>query len=141
MSKPTGTSFGATRFLTAMKMADVPRHWRARLRELSYGEYAGGMWQWSYSDGSTWVSIMAEGKLSPENFVGWAAITKEVEPLPVVGVYVKDERRGLGYAEDLVNHLLVMYPQPPGECYAASRYWSEWPRCLSNHGLAHVEWA
>lgn len=141
MTKPAGTSFGATRFLTAMRMADVPQQWRARLRELSYGDRAGGMWQWTFHDGSTWVSIMAEGALTPENFVGWAALTKEEEPLPVAGVYVRDDRRGSGYAEDLVNHLLTMYPQPAGECYAAKRYWPEWSRVLANHGLGHVEWA
>lgn len=141
MTKPAGTNFGATRILTAMKMADVPKAWGARLRELSYGAYAGGMYQWSYHDGSTWVAIMAEGKLSPENFVGWAGITLEEEPLPVVGVYVTEARRGCGYAEDLVDHLFTVYPQVSGECYAASRYWSEWPRVLARHGLAHVEWA
>jgi GNAT superfamily N-acetyltransferase len=99
------------------------------------------MWQWTYATARTYFAVMAEGKMSPENFVGWAAITKEVEPLPVVGVYVRDDRRGCGYAEDLVNHLLHMFPQPPGECYAASRYWSEWPRVLANHGLSHLEWA
>jgi GNAT superfamily N-acetyltransferase len=140
MSKPPSTSFGATRYLTAMKMGDVPREWLSRLKVLSYGEYAGGMWGWSHHDGSTWCSIIAEGAMSPENFVGWAAITKEEEPIPVVGVYVAEERRGCGYAEDLVNHLLTIYPQPPGDCYAASRYWSEWPRCLARHGLGFKEW-
>ena len=44
MTRSAGTSFGATRYMTAMKMGDVPVEWRARLRELSYGAYAGGMY-------------------------------------------------------------------------------------------------
>jgi GNAT superfamily N-acetyltransferase len=123
-----------------MKSADIGSHWASRLRELSYGEYAGGMWQWTYHDGSTYVAIMAEGKLTPENFVGWAAYTKEEEPHPVVGVYVRQDRRGYGYAEDLVDHLLTRYPLDPQEVYAASRYWSEWPRVLAKHGLGFLEW-
>jgi GNAT superfamily N-acetyltransferase len=138
---PEGTSFGATRIIWQGRMGDVPSLWKPELRRLSYGEYAGGMWQWTYHDGSTWLAIIAEGQLTPDNFKGWAAITKEEEPHPVVGVYVTPDRRGCGYAEDLVNHLLTMYPQDPGYCYAASRYWDQWPRLLQRHGLSHLEWA
>lgn len=150
--------------LSFMKMKDVPSAWRPRLRELSFGPDAGGMWAWTYQDGSCWVAVLQRYEAPPsdwlvgqsrrqeplssndrvqanQHIVAWAALTKEVDSLPVVGCYVAREDRRAGLGKLVSAHLLQRLDLPLATAvYAVSENWAAWPKILSDLGLVHFEW-
>lgn len=87
-------------------MSEVPVGIRYRLRELTLGPIEWGIWSLTFHDGSTYCSVAYDGKESPENAVGWAALTFQYDVLPMVGVYVGDGARGKGMGALLLTTLL-----------------------------------
>lgn len=126
-------------------MTDVPDEWRPRMRELSLGPYDGTMYRWTFQNGSCWALVLFEGySLHPRNIVGWACLTMEDEPYPVVGVYVDPEMRGNGYAGQLVASLLELARayilEAGGEVAAVSSRFKRYPELIEGAGYEFREW-
>jgi GNAT superfamily N-acetyltransferase len=95
-----------------------------------------------YQNGACYVTILARGPY-PATVDGWACLTFEDEPWPVVGVYVKEEKRGQGWAKDLVNSLLRIHRgsilAKGGKIYAAVDRFPYRELCRE-HGYECVPW-
>jgi GNAT superfamily N-acetyltransferase len=123
------------------KMGDLPVGYRARLRELTIGPVAWGLWSLTHHDGSTWTALALEdGEIT-----GWAALTYEWDGQPVIGAYVSEEHRGRGVATlvitSLLHSLMGAGVISRGDTVAASTW--RWPRyhdVLEACGLACEPW-
>lgn len=123
------------------RMGEMPVGWRQQFRKLSLGpRIEWGAWSWSFQDGSCWVAFAFVGTQP----VAWAAITKEVDYLPVAAVYVHPAHRGQGLARlcatALVQSLLGTELSPGDKVYCASERWSKWGELMEASGLVCVEW-
>lgn len=83
-------------------MANLAVGHRQRIRDLSLGPVPWGAWSWTFQDGSCWAALGFEGG----EMVGWAALTMEVDTLPVIGAFVAEPARGRGIGTTLVTTLL-----------------------------------
>lgn len=122
-------------------MRMVPVGVRQRMRELSLGPVAWGMWSWTFQDGSCWASYAATGG----EVVGWAAISEEVDSLPVVGCYVHNENRGRGLAQALIAstcHLVTDTGRlrTGDELFCAIHRWPRYTTVLAALGLIARPW-
>lgn len=96
-----------------LEMGNVPEEWKDKARTLCLPpgrlDPAGGtMYRWSFHDGSTWACFVFPGtELNPSSMLGWACITLQEEPEPVIGVYVDSYHRGKGIASQLISVLLT----------------------------------
>ena len=86
-------------------MAEIPVGLRQKLRELTIGPVAWGLWSLTFHDGSTWAALAFDGPQDPEHLVGWACITQEYDVHPMIGAFVLESHRGQGYAPLLVTSL------------------------------------
>lgn len=123
------------------KMKEMPVGWRQRIRELSLGpRVEWGSWSWTFQDGSCWVACAFVGP----QMVAWAALTKEVDWLPVVAVYVHPDHRGRGLARlcatTLVQSLIGRELDPGESVYCSLDRWPKWEGLLEASGLVCVEW-
>lgn len=128
------------------RMAEIPVGWRQRIRELSLGPVAWGSWSWTFQNGDCWVACAFEGvETNPEAMVGWAAVTKEVDLLPVIGAYVDEGHRGRGLATMLATALLrwlvPVHLSPGAEVYATTHRWPGWQEVIESCGLQCRQWA
>jgi len=131
-------------------MSDVPDDWKERLRELCLPpgrmDPAGGtMYRWSHHDGSTWAYVAFEGPVVHPYFIqGWAAITFEEEPEPVLGVFVAPEHRGKGLARTLVTGTLELaraqITEYGGEVIAVSTRYPAYKTLIESAGFTHKDW-
>jgi hypothetical protein len=127
-------------------MSEVPVGIRARMRELSLGPIAWGAWSWTFHDGSCWAAIAYDGsEQTIETVVGWAALTMEVDLLPVVGVYVSEKQRGRGFALTLVSSLLNALIAdevlaPGAQVYNSSWRWPKYAAVIEGCGLRSIKW-
>lgn len=134
---------GPARLLVFLPMAEVPLRWKAKLRRLSLGPVEGAMVRWSYHDGSTWALILFEGhRRDPRAIVGWAVFTLQEARHPIIGVYVDNARRGLGYGTELVTRLLdeCGHRVPYGKIYAVADWWPKYTALFANAGFKQLEW-
>lgn len=128
--------------MVVLQMRHVPDEWRERLRELTNHE-GSPQWRWSYHDGSTWCCILFVGDgVRVYGIQGWSVLTLQEEPHPVLGVYVDPDHRGKGYAEQLVNHLLVCCKRhmTTGTVYAYSGAYPKYKQIIEARGYSHLEW-
>ena len=118
-------------------MSEVAARVKIQMRALSFGPLEGSMHRWTYHDGSTYAALLFnEGGL-----VGWACLTKQEEPHPVVGVYVSETERGSGKAKLLLNALLQVYGPPVNTpVYAVAENYKQYPSILEANGYTHLEW-
>jgi len=134
--------FGLTRTIVHQRMSDVPEEWKPRLRELSLGPYEGSMVRWTYHDGSTWVALLFESRTpTPRSLVAWSVLTLQEADIPVIGVFVDPERRGLGYATDLVGFILkTSKPYIKDKILAVLSWWPKYSELIKEAGYEPIEW-
>lgn len=128
-------------------MRDVPVGCRPRLRELSLGPWEPwGFWGWTLHDGSTWAALGFEGDtVKPDKLVGWAALTTQVDVIPVVGVYVEPRARRGGRGELLMRALLSALTasgvlRRGDTLAAATQRWDKYPDLLQSCGFRCQTW-
>jgi GNAT superfamily N-acetyltransferase len=124
-------------------MGDVPKSWRSKLRKLTLGSEEGAMVRWSYHDGSTWTTILFEGKRrDPNSIVGWAVFTLQEARHPIVGVFVDKRHRKMGHATKLVVRLLEEcgHRVPHGKIYAVADWWPKYTELFAAAGFKQLEW-
>lgn len=126
-------------------MAKIPVGLRVRLRELTIGPVAWGLWSLTFHDGSTWAALAFDGEPGPDTIMGWACITQEYDVVPMIGAYVAEAHRRKGVAATLVSSLawslLGEGVLNPGDTLVATL--SRWPRyveLLEGCGLVCEEW-
>ena len=118
-------------------MAEIPAHWKPRLRELSYGPDEGTTYRATYQDGSCYASVLRYEK----RIIAWACLTFEDAEYPVIGCFVDPTQRKKGLGRAVSEHLLDMIDLPPGTLvYAYRRLWKQWPTILADAKLVYVEW-
>jgi len=123
-------------------MRELPVGYKTRMRELTLGPIAWGMWSWTFHDGSTRAAVL----VGPDRDIqAWASLTPEVDLLPVIGVYVPEELRGAGLAAQLVRTLLLdclatKVLSPGDAIYAATQRWSAYPAVIASCGLVCRPW-
>lgn len=128
-------------------MRDVPIGCRPRMRELSLGPWEPwGFWGWTLHDGATWAALAFDGDtLRPDRLVGWAALTMQVDLMPVVGVFVAEGHRRGGRAELLMRSLLVALTAD-GVLHrgctiaAATGRWAKYPAIIESCGFRCETW-
>jgi RimJ/RimL family protein N-acetyltransferase len=135
---------------TWLQVKDIPETWKIKLRELCLppgrNDPAGGtMYRWTYHDGSTWAYILFDGpEAHPFYIAGWAAMTLEEEPEPVIGVYVDNESRAQGFASLLVAGLLRVganqIKEKGSKVIAVDSRFPKYRRLIENAGFIHKEW-
>lgn len=114
---------------------------RARVRTLSLGPVPDGAWSWTYHTGAAWIALAWDD----DQLVAWAALTKEADDLPVVGVYVRPDYRGESWAV-MVARTLIRNLMDSGDLYsgaavfAAVERWPQWANLLESFGLRCIEW-
>ena len=126
-------------------MGDIPVGLRHRLRELTIGPVAWGLWSLTFHDGSTWAALAFDGPQDPEHLVGWACVTQEYDVHPMIGAYVLESHRGKGIAPLLVTSLCRSLigdnVLAPGDTVVASTWrWSGYYDLLESCGLVCEEW-
>ncbi len=118
-------------------MRDIPFETKASMRLLSFGPIEGSMVRWTYHDGSTWAVLLYDNDV----LIGWACITKQEEPHPVIGVYIANTRRGSGYAKLLVSAMLSIYSNEiDSVVYAVAENWPKYVEVIEQAGFTHREW-
>lgn len=117
-------------------MKKLPKEWKPRLRELSLGPYDGSMYRWTFHDGSTWAAVLFLGK----EIVGWACLTEQEEEYPVVGIYISDQWRGIGLAEDLLVALLQLVKPTSRTILAVADSYPKYPELLNSMGYLYRPW-
>lgn len=134
------------RTITVARMRDLPVGIRSRMRELSLGPVKWGAWSWTFHDGSCWAALAFDGPESTVGaLVGWAALTMEVDLLPVVGVYVAESQRGRGVALTLVSSLLNALLaegvlEPGAKLFNSSWRWSKYAKVIEACGMRSLRW-
>ena len=126
-------------------MADVPVGLKPRLRELTIGPVAWGLWSLTHHDGSTWGVLAFDGVESPENLIGWGALTYEYDSLPMIGAYVDPETRQRGVGSllftTLVRSLLASGDLEFGATVvAATARWPKYTELGEQCGIEVVLW-
>jgi hypothetical protein len=128
-------------------MRDIPVGLKPRLRELSLGPWEfWGFWGWTHHDGSTWAALGFDGDTTkPERLIGWAALTMQVDVIPVVGCYVAEGARRGGRGELLLVTLLRTLTRqgvltPGVTIAAATQRWAQYPEIIQSCGLRCVTW-
>lgn len=91
---------------TVAKMSEVPVGFKPRMRELTIGPVAWGLWSLTFHDGSTWAALAFDGEQRAENIIGWGALTFEYDELPMVGVYVDPDARARGMGSMILTTML-----------------------------------
>lgn len=130
------------RTLVIGKIHELPVGWRTRLRELTLGPVAWGIWSWTFHDGSTWAAVLIEDD-EPQ---AWAALTLQTDVLPVVGCYVPEARRGRGEGVELVRALLTHLVEHDrvlsrgSAVFASTWRWPKYVELLESVGLRCLEW-
>lgn len=116
------------------------------MRQLSLGPIAWGFWSWTFQDGSCWAARCHEGgETTEESMIGWAALTMEMDMLPVVGVYVAAEHRKQGVGGQLVTTLLQSLLSSgdlvKGDAIFAANYmWERYPSIIEACGIRCLKW-
>lgn len=132
--------------ITVAPMRDIPVGLRARMRTLSLGPIAWGFWSWTFQDGSCWAALMFDGDATREDaLIGWAALTEEMDMLPVVGVFVAEEHRRRGHANALMTTLLQRLVAEgvlgQGDAvFNSSWRWSKYDKVIESCGLRSLAW-
>ncbi len=126
-------------------MRELPVGFRMKLRELTIGPVAWGLWSLTFHDGSTWAALAFDGEQRPENLVGWACVTQEYDVHPMIGAYVAESHRGRGVAPTLVTSLcrdlLGRNVLTPGDTVVASTWrWDGYYALLEECGLVCETW-
>lgn len=124
------------------KLGTLPESVKARLRYLTDGPDGGTMYRWTFHDGSTYCAIAYSApEMEPWQIVGWACITHQEEPIPVVGAYVSHDWRGNGVAPETVKALLEFVKLREGSrVYAATDRWPKWTDLLLDFDLRAERW-
>lgn len=135
----------AMRLLKFYKMSEVPVGIKPRLRELTIGPVAWGTWSLTFHDGSTWCLIAFDDKETPENAIGWAALTFQYDVLPMVGVFVDEPQRGKGLAGLILSSMLQNAIADEilnrGDTVVASTWrWSNYEEVCESAGLKCQTW-
>lgn len=124
------------------RMRDLPVGHRQAIRELSLGPtVAWGSWSWTFQDGSCWAACA----LQDDAIVGWAALTLEVDMLPVLGAYVAESHRKQGIGSMLVTtllrYLLGKGVLTPGvEIFNSTWRFESYAHLLQSCGLRSRKW-
>lgn len=104
-----------------------------------------GYWamsRWACYDGSTFALVALDADCEP---FAWACVTFEELPdrRPVVGVYVREDARGLGTATKLVRALIALHREricAVGEMMAAAELWPRYRQIAAESGLTFAEY-
>ena len=126
-------------------MSNVPVGFKPRLRELTIGPVAWGLWSLTFHDGSTWAALAFDGEAAAENIIGWSALTYEYDALPMVGVYVNPDTRQRGLGSLLLTTLLRSLVASEDLKYgatvvAATERWSRYFDLVESCGLVCQTW-
>jgi GNAT superfamily N-acetyltransferase len=118
------------------KMSDLTEATREMIRHNSLGPHiAWGSWSWSFHTGDCWAAIAYNEDCM---MMGWAAITKETDRCPVMGVYIlKDHRKkGLGriILTALLNWLTPAILPKDSTIYASTERWPTYFEIAKNCG-------
>lgn len=124
-------------------MRDIAIGHRMRLRELTIGPVAWGLWSLTFHDGSTWAAMALD---DAGEIQAWACLTQEYDVDPMIGVYVPPENRKEGLAPLLVTslcrYLLGQSVLLPNDVVVASTWrWPAYFKVLASCGLICKEWA
>ena len=127
------------------KMSEVPVGFKPRLRELTIGPVAWGLWSLTFHDGSTWAVIAFDGDQRTENIIGWGALTYEYDALPMVGVYVNPQTRQKGVGSLLLTTLLRSLTASEileygATVVAATARWSKYYDLCESCGIECILW-
>jgi GNAT superfamily N-acetyltransferase len=123
-------------------MKEIEGDWKERLKELCIEEFY-AMSRWIYQSGECYAAIIFEGsapEMKADQIVGWACITWEDEPHPVLGVYVDEDYRKQGYAPVAVHALLSCFSDGITESgsivRAVTSRWPKYKELIRAHGFA-----
>lgn len=134
------------RTIAVSRMAELPVGLRAKMRSLTLGPIAWGSWQWTFQDGSCWAALcFLGGETTEDKLVGWAALTMEMDLLPVVGVYVHEGQRGQGFGSSLVSTLLDSLVasgviQAGDALFNSTWRWPRYEKLIADCGLRSLPW-
>lgn len=129
------------------KVEDLPEDWRARLQELcNPTDFA--MWRWLFQSGPCYATVIGEthagSPLLSRQILGWAGVTFNDGPNPVLGVFVDEHRRGEGLgvhvAAMALSYLSPQIKAAGGVVAAVARRWPKYPALIEAAGFSHVEW-
>jgi len=114
---------------------------RAKLIDLTVSGYW-AMSRWACYDGSTWALIALDADCEP---YAWSCVTFEelLDRRPVVGVYVREDARGVGVAIQLVRALIALHREricAAGELMAAASLWPRYRQIAAEFGLTFAEY-
>lgn len=131
--------------ITVARMSEVPVGFKPRMRELTIGPVAWGLWSLTHHDGSTWAAIAFDGEASAESMIGWGAVTWEYDSLPMIGVYVGPDtrQRGVGslLCTTLLRSLLASGDLELGATLvAAVGRWDKYYELAESCGVECIEW-
>lgn len=131
--------------ITVARMADIPVGLKPRMRELTIGPVAWGLWSLTFHDGSTWAAIAYDGDPCAENMIGWGAVTWEYDALPMIGVYVGEDARQRGVGSLIVTTLLRSLVssgdlEPGATLVASTARWSKYFELADSCGMSCQEW-
>jgi GNAT superfamily N-acetyltransferase len=131
--------------VTVARMSEVPVGFKPRMREMTIGPVAWGLWSLTFHDGSTWAVLAFDGQPAAENLIGWGALTLEYDALPMIGVYVGPGHTGRGVGSllctTLLRSLLASGDLEPGATIvAAVGRWPKYYELAESCGVVCTEW-
>ena len=131
--------------ITVARMSEVPVGFKPRLRALTIGAVAWGLWSLTHHDGSTWCAIAFDGEPSADNIVGWGALTYEYDALPMAGVYVDPDTRQRGVGSllftTMIRSLIASEDLEFGaQVYVTSWRWPRYESLGEECGIECVTW-
>jgi GNAT superfamily N-acetyltransferase len=120
----------------------LPDVTRTKLRTLSLGPViAWGFWSWTFH-AKAWAAVEFDDDDEP---IAWAAFTPEIDELPVVGVYVRNDHRRQGLGETLLRALLEHLIRAGvigrgSAIFASTARWSKYEPTIEDMGLRCLTW-
>lgn len=128
------------------KMSSLSPKLRSRMRALSLGPIAWGFWTWTFHQGDCWAVMVFDGDEElPEKMIGWAAITREMDHLPVIGCYILEQHRKLGVGRaavvKLLKNLVDTHVLAKGDpIFNSSHRWPKYKEIIESCGLRALHW-
>lgn len=131
--------------IITLPMNEVPESWHERLYELTIPSLF-AMSRWLHQDGSCYVAILwaPNTETGEWSICGWGCMTFEDEPHPVLGVYIDEKSRRLGYAGACIEALIDKHRdrvRDTGEyIYAVAKRFPKYKQLIERAGFKHIEW-